>query len=382
MDSLYAEFYDGLKDKQWLEQQIKDVWALLAKQAEYSFNRGHAVAYSLLSYLTAWLKVYYPVQFMTALLTAKSDKTEKLSAVINDCNRMGIQVLPPKINEAKQSFTGNPAKREILFGFGAVKGIGESVVSKIIENQPYSSFDDYIAKVPDKTATIALIKANAFPTNSRMKLMQRYAKSLYTFSEYKPVSTCPTKAKLLLDWDINVDDYKDGKKVNKDAVLALYNKKKKEQFDAEQKIKFNRHMADFKQKYAQDEFLWEFESLSMFITHNPLQEAYNLIGTEWDDVPSGNKAVVPCVIVDIKRKKDRNNNQFAYLDLCINDRILEATIWSKQLKEYAELISKGSCLCILGRKEDDHLFVERVKPYQVWLDKIKKIKAKANIYNY
>ena len=382
MESLYEEFKNGLVVKKWTEKQIKDVWSLLAKQAEYSFNRGHAVAYSLLSYLTAWLKVYYPVQFMTALLTAKSDRTEKLSSIINDCNRMSIKVLPPKINEAKQSFTGNPSKREILFGFGAVKGIGESVITKIIENQPYSSFDDYISKVQDKTATIALIKANAFPTNNRMKLMQRYAKSLYTGSEYRPVTTVPTRAKLLLEWDIDVDNYKIGKKVDKQAVIDVYNQKKKEKFDEDQKIKFNAHMYDFKQKYAQNEFLWEFESLSMFITHNPLQEAYNLIGEEWDDVISGNKAVVPCVIVDIKRKKDKNNNQFAYLDLCINDRILEATIWSKQLKEYAELINKGSCICILGRKEDEHLFIEKVKPYHVWLDKIKRIKSKANVYNY
>ena len=295
---------------------------------------------------------------------------------------MGIQVLPPKINESKFSFTAIPSKNEILFGFGAVKGVGESVISKIIENRPYSSFDDYLSKIQDKTATIALIKANAFPTNNRMKLMQRYAKSLFTKSEYKPVTTTPTKMKLLLDWDINVDDYKDGKKVNKEDVLEVYNQKKKAKFDEEQKIKFNNHMMEFKNKYAQDEFLWEFQSLSMFVTHNPLKEAYDLIGTEWDDVPNGNKAVVPCVIVDIKRKKDRNNNQFAYLDLCINDRILEATIWSKQLKEYAELINKGSCICILGRKESGHLFVEKVKPYQMWLDKIKKIKAKANIYNY
>ena len=173
-----------------------------------------------------------------------------------------------------------------------------------------------------------------------------------------------------------------GRKVDKEKVLSIYNQKRKEIFDAEQKQKFKAFMTEFKYKYAEDEFLWEFQSLSMFITYNPLKEAYDLIGTEWDDVPSGNKAVVPCVIVDIKRKKDRNNNQFAYLDLCINDRILEATIWSKQLKEYAELITKGSCICILGKKEEEHLFVEKVKPYQVWLDKIKKLKAKANIYNY
>jgi DNA polymerase III alpha subunit len=109
---------------------------------------------------------------------------------------------------------------------------------------------------------------------------------------------------------------------------------------------------------------------------------HGVIGVEWDDVPNGDKAVVPCVIVDIKRKKDKRNNQFAYIDLCTNNGIVEATIWSRQLKEYAELIQKGSCISILGRKEDNHLFVERVKPYEAWLEKIKKIRSKANIYNY
>lgn len=342
----------------------------------------HAVAYSLLSYLTAWLKVYYPVEFMTALLTAKSDRTEKLSAIINDCHRMGIKILPPKINESKFSFTANPEKKEILFGFGAIKGIGESVISKIIENQPYSSFNDFTEKVPDKTATIALIKANAFPTNNRMKLMQKYAKSLYVEKDYKPVTSLPTRTKLICDWDIDVDDYKEGKKVNKEAVLAVYNQKRKAQFDEEQKEKYKAFMEDFRQKYATDEFLWEFQSLSMFLTNNPLEEAYDLIGTEWDDVLNGDKAVVPCVIVDIKRKKDKNNNPFAYIDLCINNQIVEGTIWSKQLKEYSELIAKGNCICILGRKEDNHLFVEKVKPYNVWLEKIKKLRTKANVNNY
>ena len=374
MESLYEEFHQGLVQKQWAEKQIKDVWALLAKQAEYSFNRGHAVAYSLLSYLTAYLKVHYPTEFMTALLTAKSDRVEKLSAIINDCNRMGIKVLPPKINESKLSFTAKPETSEILFGFGAVKGIGESVIAKILESQPYSSFDDFIEKVQDKTATIALIKAGAFPTNNKAKLMQRYAKSLFPAKEYKPVTSLPTKAKLLLDWNIDTENYKVGKKVDKDAVLALYNQKRKDQFDVEQKVKYQTFMNNFRLQYAQDEFMWEFQSLSMFVTDNPLKEAYELIGTEWDDVPNGNKAVVPCVIVDIKRKKDRNNNPFAYIDLCINNQIVEGTIWSRQLKEYYDLIEKGNCVCILGRKEDNHLFVEKVKSYNQWLDDVRKKK--------
>ena len=376
MASLYEEFAEGLRKKSWTKQQIEDVWALLAKQAEYSFNRGHAVAYSLLSYLTAWLKVYYPVQFMTALLTAKSDNTSKLSVIITDCHRMGIKVLPPKINESALSFKAKPESQEILFGFGAIKGIGESVITKIIENQPYSSFNDYVSKIPDKAATIALIKAGAFPTSNKMKLMKKYAALSYEKKEYKPVQTYGTKAKLLLEWDINVDDYKIGKKIDKEAVLQLYNEKRKEKFDKEQEEKYKAYMIEFQQKYAQNQFLWEYESLSMFLTDNPLQEGVDLISTNWDDVPSGEKTVVLCVISDIKRKKDRNNNPFAYLDLITSDRIIEATIWSKQLKEYFDLISKGKCLAILGRKEDDHLFVEKVKPYTVWLEKIKRTRSK------
>lgn len=376
MASLYEEFAEGLRKKSWTKQQIEDVWALLAKQAEYSFNRGHAVAYSLLSYLTAWLKVYYPVQFMTALLTAKSDNTSKLSVIITDCNRMGIKVLPPKINESALSFKAKPETKEILFGFGAIKGIGESVITKIIENQPYSSFNDYVSKIPNKAATIALIKAGAFPTSNKMKLMKKYAALSYEKKEYKPVQTYGTKAKLLLEWDINVDDYKIGKKVDKEAVLQLYNEKRKEKFDKEQEEKYKAYMIEFQQKYAQNQFLWEYESLSMFLTDNPLQEGVDLISTNWDDVPSGEKTVVLCVISDIKRKKDKNNNPFAYLDLITSDRIIEATIWSRQLKEYFDLISKGKCLAILGRKEDDHLFVEKVKPYTVWLEKIKRTRSK------
>lgn len=380
MESLYEDFSIGLKSKSWNEQQIKDVWALLSKQAEYSFNRGHAVAYSLLSYLTAWLKVYYPVEFMTALLTAKSDRTEKLSSIINDCHRVGIKVLPPQINESKLSFTAKPKKNEILFGFGAVKGIGDSIITKILENQPYNSFDEFLEKVQDKTATIALIKAGAFPTTNKMKLMHRYAKTLAPTKEYKPVSSLPTKAKLMLDWDINVDEYKVGKKVDKEAVLKIYNQKRKASFDEEQKIKHKAFMENFRQQYATDEFMWEFHSLSMFVTDNPLQEAYDLIGLEWDDVPNGEKAVVPCVIVDIKRKKDRNNNQFAYIDLCTNNQIVEGTIWSRQLKDYYELIEKGSCVCILGRKEDNHLFVEKVKSYNQWIQDIQRKKIGRKYY--
>ena len=85
-------------------------------------------------------------------------------------------------------------------------------------------------------------------------------------------------------------------------------------------------------------------------------------------VEDGDKTTLFCVIVDIKRKKDKNGNQFAYLDLYTPFGIIEATIWSSQLKTYSEHIEKGKCLAILGRKNDGgHFFVEKIKPYSQWL---------------
>ena len=106
--------------------------------------------------------------------------------------------------------------------------------------------------------------------------------------------------------------------------------------------------------------MWEFETLSMFITHNPLKEAYKYV-TPWDEVDNGEKAVVLCVIVDIKRKKDKNNNPFAYLDLYTPYGIIEATCWARQYKEFNDLIKKGNCLAILGRKREGQFFVESIK---------------------
>lgn len=341
---------------------------------------GTAVAYGLLSYLTAYLKTHYPVQFMAALLTAKSDRVEKLSAIISDCHRMGIKVSPPKINISESHFTAIPEKNEILFGLLAVKGIGESAIEQIIINRPYNSFAEYIDKVQDKSATIALIKAGAFPVKNKAQLLKQYASSQYSTKTYTPVKTTPSKIKLLTEWGINTDDYLIGNKVDKATVLKLYNDKKKAQFDAQEKIKYTKYINDFQAKYMQDEFLWEYEALSMFITDNPLKEASDKMNLDWSKVKNGNKGVVLCVISDIKRKKDKNNNQFAYLDLVTPNGMLEATIWSRQLAEYIDLITKGSCVAIMGRKdkESEHLFVEKVKGFQEWQTDVSRPKRSKN----
>lgn len=367
MITLKQKFIDGLTKKGWSEEQYNEMWELILQQASYSFNASHACSYGLLSYLTAYLKYYYPTAFFTALLSSETNNPEKIASIIADCKHFGVEVVPPHINKSGVDYTADLKNNKILFGLAGIKGLGEATINDICEARPFSSFDDYLSKIQDRTGTISLIKAGAFPCSSKVSLMKRYAKSLYRAREYNEVSSLPTKVKLLTEWGIDTEEYKSGKKINKELVLEIYNNKRKDKFLLEEQERQKKFFDDFKEKYASDEYLWEFQSLNTFLTVNPLEDAYEILNTQWDDVKDNEKAVVPCVIVNIKRKKDKHNNPFAYLDLCINNKIIEATIWSRQLNEYSEYIQKGNCVCILGNKSENHLFVERIKSYNQWI---------------
>lgn len=362
MEKLEANFKQGLLNKGWDKEQIDEIWNLMLKQSEYSFNRGHATAYALLSYLTAYLKAHYPLYFMTACLTAKSDNVPKLSILINECHKLGLKVSPPHINKSGKYFTAIKESNEILFGLMAIKGVGESVVEEIINNRPYKDFYDFVNKTNvNKGMIIALAKSGAFPTKNKRDFLIRYARSLFDYKKYELVKSLPKLSILKEEWGIDADIIKD-----KEKRLELYNQKRFEIFKKEQQEKFNKHMNDFFEKYLKDEYMWEFETLSMFITNNPLENAYKYI-TPWDEVENDEKAVLLCVIVDIKRKKDKNGNAYAYLDLYTPYGIIESTCWASKYTQYQDLIQKGKCLAILGRKNDGQFFIESIKTYEQWL---------------
>ena len=371
MADLEVDLRSGLSSKGWNNEQLIAIWQLLKKQAEYSFNRGHAVAYGLLSYLTGYLKTHYTIYFMAALLSSKSDKAQKISIVINDCKRLGITVAPPNVNKSNREFTPIPEENKILFGLLAIKGLGESVVTKMIDMRPYKNFDDFVERVSDKTAIITSIKAGAIPTKNKMRSLQKYADSLFDKKEFQPVTTVPSPYSKLIPFGLNVEDYREGRKVDKERLLMDYNRVKETRYKEEQKKKYKIHMKEFQDKYAQDEYMWEFDTLSMFLTNDPLKDAYKYTKTDWDMVSDGDKTILFCVIVDIKRKKDKNGNPYVYLDLYTPYGIIEATAWSRQLKEYSEMIKKGNCLAILGRKREEHFFVEKIKTYNMWLEQMK-----------
>ena len=361
MAKLEVEFRELLNNKGWTEEQISALWDLILKQTGYSFNRGHSVSYGLLSYLTAYLKYHYPVEFMTACLNIKADNISKIGILINECYNLGIEILPPDVNKSRKDFTAFPKEKRILFGFLAIKGLGLSSITSTLENRPYKHLHDFLDRSgATSKVIISFIKAGCFGAYKRSLLLD-YFEYTYPKKQYKPVKTVPTEQVLREQWGI----IKGNRKSKDETLLGEYNYKREQAFKQKERETYDKKLQDFKDKYMQNEYMWEFETLSMFVTDNPLKEMSHYV-TDWNLVKDGEEPCILAVIVDIKRKKDKNNNVFAYLDLYTVNGILEAVAWSSKYKKYSDLIEKGKCISILGRKNEGKLFVNEIKSFEQW----------------
>ena len=138
-------FVDGSKARGVPEAQAAHIFDLMEKFAGYGFNKSHSAAYALLSYQTGWLKAHYPEAFIAAVLSADMDHTDKVVTIKDECDRMGISVLPPDVNASAYAFVV-AAPRQVRYGLGAIKGVGQSAVEAITEeraaNGPYRSLED------------------------------------------------------------------------------------------------------------------------------------------------------------------------------------------------------------------------------------------------
>jgi DNA polymerase-3 subunit alpha len=160
-------FLEGAKKQGVDLKKAEAIFDLMAKFAEYGFNKSHSAAYALIAYQTAYLKAHYPVEFMAALLTEDMGSTDKVLKNISDCREMGIEVLPPDINASELSF--RVLGSSIRFGLGAVKNVGESAIEAIIDARQEGNFSDiydFCERVDlrrvNKRVVESLVKCGAF----------------------------------------------------------------------------------------------------------------------------------------------------------------------------------------------------------------------------
>ncbi|WP_347331942.1 DNA polymerase III subunit alpha [Marinimicrobium locisalis] len=160
-------FEEGAKEQGIDPDLAMKIFDLVEKFAGYGFNKSHSAAYALVSYQTAWLKAHYPAHFMAATMSSDMDKTDKVVTFIEDCRQMKLQLLPPDVNTGEFQFSVDD-ENNIIYGLGAIKGLGEGPVESIIaarKDGPFKDLFDFCARVDprkvNKRALEALIRSGA-----------------------------------------------------------------------------------------------------------------------------------------------------------------------------------------------------------------------------
>ena len=177
MEKQKATFVEGAKAKGVDEKKAEEVFGVMAKFAEYGFNRSHSAAYSVLAYQTGYLKAHYCPEFMSAILTNTMSDIKKVSYYMEEARRQKIEVLGPDINESRFKFAVNK-KGAIRFGLGAIKGVGQGAVNAIVEerekNGNYLNLFDLVKRVPLKSVNKKTLEGlafagafDSFPDNNR-----------------------------------------------------------------------------------------------------------------------------------------------------------------------------------------------------------------------
>ncbi len=351
----------------------------LSQKGGYLFNKSHSYSYAVLCFETAWFKVHYPTYFFKALFNQNKDKAGAINKYILDAKYFDVNITPPKINHSGINFTVDNDK--VLFGLSAISGIGETLSNQLISEREaggtFKSFDDLIERVSlSKAQVIALIKSGAIPSKNKREKLIGYLKSQYQPLTFSEVSLLPTYKILQEEWRIDLSKYiisSSGKRIiyDKDALLAEYNRLKRELFNESQKLRFQKYI-DENSKYLENEEFWEFETLQVFINNNPFDAAYTFL-TPFEDIPDGEKCTLVGIIAKVQKKKDRNGKQFAYINIYSSFGLVEGIIWHTQLKEYEDLIKKGQQIAILCKKDsEEKVIVEKVKPYNMWLEHMRK----------
>ena len=343
MVKLESKFKEGFKKFNWTEQEIKELWELMLKQSEYSFNLGHTTGYGLMSYLTGLLKYYYPKEYMTALLNSVLTSPNDMANYLAECERMNIKVLPPNINKSSINFKSNG--NSILFGFSAIKGIGVNYAEKIIENQPYNSVSNFIEVCkPNIEQCVQLIKAGCFGSNKRL-LLEKFRDSFLENKVYENKSV--TKATL--------------KKYG--LTEEQYNVKKKNELLEKQNKKNLEIVKSFNEKYITEEDSWEIESLNMFLTKNPFN---GLKIKDFYKCKDKSQCVVVGAIVDIQNKKDKKNKKYVYIKVYTTSGIIEGVVWASIYAEYQNLIKRGQMIVCLAKKDGNQFSVKEIKGFYDW----------------
>lgn len=350
------QFMKGFQEAGATQPEAEKTWDSLEDFSKYAFNKSHAAAYAVVSYQTAWLKYHYPVEFMCATLNHTKD-IKKLPAVLYECKRMGITVLPPNINKSNEVFEDKNG--QIVYGLGMIKGIKEQAINIIHERQAngrFSSIKDFLNRVRGIGKNCEkLIESGAFDeleNCSRTSLLKNYSKLSDILDAIKK------KEKQIIQLENSLESM-EGKtqKSLKNARLAL--EKKKAQYS-------DVIITDYSADDNKIKLSREYELLGAYITGHPLDSYKSLYKDDSivliRDFMSG-KHTYAGLVSNVKllhRKSD--GKEMAFFTIEDVTGTLEIACFPAVYEKYKDIIKEGNVLRIAGDGKEEVSQIETEEP--------------------
>ena len=344
------------------EKTANKIYDEMIDFAKYAFNKSHAAAYAVVSYQTAWLKYYYPVEFMAALMTSVIENPPKVAEYIYACRQMNIRILPPDINKGEANFSVDSGN--IRYGLAAIKSIGRPVIKAIVEEReqfgPFKNLEDFITRMSsrealNKRAIENLIKSGALDTlgGTRKQFMSIYIQI--------------------------VDPVNQEKKYSMAGQMTLF-----DMVGEDQKEEFQIKLPDVGEYSRENLLAFEKEVLGIYVSGHPL-EAYEeqwkkvITATTGDFQPDeetgqtkvrdGSRAVIGGMITEKTVKHTKTNQMMAFLTVEDLMGTVEVVVFPRDYEKNRECLEVDSKVFIRGRvaEEDERaskLICEKVIPFE------------------
>ncbi len=350
MEAQKQKLHDGLIANGMSEKKAQELWALIEPFAAYGFNKAHAASYGRVAYQTGYMKANFPVEYMSAILTAESGDIEKVAEIIHECKKMGIEVLPPNINQSFGGFTviENEKKGDkngvIRFGLYTVKNLGTDISDAIIEerkqNGLFSSIGNFLDRIThknlNKKSLEALIKCGAMDEFGDRGILFENIEDMLSYSK------------------------ESNRNINQTSLFGTI----------EETGTFNLRKTEGVSKEVK--LAWEKELLGLYVSGHPLEKYRekiekngNSIKKVKEEMDKGMQVTFAGIIEEVKPIITKSNDRMAFVRIADFTGTIEMVLFPKVFKDVATTLIVDTIIAVKGRvsekNEEKSILVEGIK---------------------
>ncbi len=333
LDEQSDKLIAGMTKNGIVEATAKAIWELFPPFARYGFNRSHAAAYALVAYQTGYLKAHYPADFMASLLNAESKNIERIALLVSESKSLGINILPPSINESNHGFTV-VSESEIRFGLATIKNVGHNTVEAIMMERAragrFESLEDMLNRLRpgdiNKKSLEALVKSGTMDDIVERAQVLKHIEEVLAYN-------------------------REASKIREQNQSSLFSASSTDTAGA-------LRLPTVEPAAPKDRLQWEKELLGLYVSGHPLEHlrkkmpASNVSITDIKSFRSGVAVKTAGIISNVKKILTKKGDTMAFMRLEDFHDAIEAVVFPRALQKFESLLAEEKCISIRGKTNE------------------------------